>query len=391
MRYNKTCYLLPLCNNFRMNILVFSWRDPRHPLAGGAEQVMHEHMKGWIEAGHSVTLFASWFKGLAEEVLQGVHIVRGGNQHHLGVQFAGFLYYEHHKGEYDLVVDQFHGMPFFTPLYVRKPKFAVIQETARNVWFLNPFPWPINWIYGVVGYVLEPLVFLLYKKTEFMTGSNSAKEDVARFGIPKENITVVPHGVVIPKLKIKYQKAKTRTIVYLGVLSKDKGIEDAIRCFSILNEKENHQFWIIGKPETEAYGKKIMNQVESLGLENKVKFWGFVSQEKKFELLAKGHVLINPSVHEGWGLVNIEANSVGMPVVAYRSRGLVDSVKDGQSGILCAQNTPEELAKNTMHLLADKAEYKRLQDGAILWSQNFSWKKSVDRSLLLIQRIAEES
>jgi len=34
-----------------MNILVFSWRDPKHPTAGGAEQVMHEHMKGWIAAG----------------------------------------------------------------------------------------------------------------------------------------------------------------------------------------------------------------------------------------------------------------------------------------------------------------------------------------------------
>ncbi|MDO8503272.1 MAG: glycosyltransferase family 4 protein [bacterium] len=371
-----------------MNILVFSWRDPRHPLAGGAEQVMHEHMKGWIEAGHSVTLFASRFKGSsAEEVLQGVHIVRGGNQHHLGVQFAGFLYYEYHKREYDLVVDQFHGMPFFTPLYVKKPKFAVIQETARNVWFLNPFPWPINWIYGVVGYVLEPLIFLLYKKTPFMTGSKSAKEDVVNLGIPKENITVVPHGVVIPKLKIKYQKAKMRTIVYLGVLSKDKGVEDAIKCFSILDKKGNYQFWVIGKPETEGYGRKVINQVESLGLDAKVKFWGFVSQEKKFELLAKGHVLINPSVHEGWGLVNIEANAMETPVIAYRSHGLIDSVKDGQSGILCTQNTSEELAKNTMRLLADKAEYKRLQDGAILWSKNFSWEKSRKRSLDLLKKV----
>jgi len=46
-----------------MNILVFSWRDPKHPLAGGAEQVMHEHMKGWVGAGHKVTLFTSHFSG----------------------------------------------------------------------------------------------------------------------------------------------------------------------------------------------------------------------------------------------------------------------------------------------------------------------------------------
>ncbi len=374
-----------------MNILVFSWRDPKHPLSGGAEQVMHEHMKGWIGAGHAVTLFASRFKGCAkEEGLDGVQLVHSGNQHHLGVQFAGFSYYQSHKREYDLVVDQFHGMPFFTPLYVRKPKLAVIQETARNVWFLNPFPWPINWIYGVVGYIFEPLVFLLYKKTPFMTGSQSAKEDVAKFGIPKENITVVPHGVVLKKPSPMPTKEKKQTVIYLGVLSKDKGIEDAIKCFSILNKQVRYQFWVVGKSETEAYGRKIMDLVKHLGLDGKVKFWGFVSQEKKFELLAKGHILVNPSVHEGWGLVNIEANSVGTPVVAYRSAGLIDSVKDGQSGILCVQNTPEELAKNIMRLLADKAEYGRLQEGAIAWSQNFSWKRSIKESLKLIETALPE-
>ena len=50
-----------------MRILVFSWRDPKHPLAGGAEQVMHEHMKGWIEAGHKVTLFSSKLDVLKNE------------------------------------------------------------------------------------------------------------------------------------------------------------------------------------------------------------------------------------------------------------------------------------------------------------------------------------
>lgn len=373
-----------------MKILVFSWRDPKHPLAGGAEQVMHEHMKGWVKAGHDVTLFSSRFPDSSEtEVLDGVKIIRGGYQY-LGVQWAGFLYYLKNKDKYDFVVDQFHGLPFFTPLYVWKPKLAVIQEVARKVWFLNPLPWPLNWVVGAIGYFSESFIFLLYRSTKFMTGSESAKKDVSRFSIPKENIIVVPHGVVTSKSKIKYEKSKIRTVVFLGVLSKDKGIEDAIKCFSLLDKRGNWQFWVIGKPETEMYSRKIVNLVKGLGLDDKVRFWGFVSQEKKFELLAKGHVLVNPSVHEGWGLVNIEANSVGMPVVAYHSAGLIDSVKDDQNGILCVQNTPEELAKNTIRLLADKVEYKKLQERAILWSQNFSWKKSIRRSLNLIENIVKE-
>lgn len=370
-----------------MNILVFSWRDPKHPLAGGAEQVMHEHMKGWGNGGHNVTLFASRFTGsLQEEVLDGVRIVREGNQY-LGVQFKGFLYYRRHKNNFDLVVDQFHGLPFFTPLYVRKPKIAVIQETAREVWFLNHLVWPLNLIVGSLGFLVEPLIFLLYKNITFVTGSESAKNDLAYFGILKKNITVIPHGVIVEKLEKIPPKEKKFTIVYLGVLSKDKGIEDAIKTFDILKDIDSFQFWVIGKAQTVEYEKKIKGLVGEFGLEKNVTFWGFVSQKQKFELLAKAHVLINPSFREGWGLVNIEANAMGVPVVAYSSPGLVDSVKDGESGILCKNNTPEELAKNIALISGDHSLYNKLQKRAKKWNSNFSWEDSANKSLRLIEKV----
>jgi len=372
-----------------MNILVFSWRDPKHPLAGGAEQVMHEHAKGWIAAGHKVTLFSSRFKGAQRvEVLDGLEVKRRGHQY-LGVQLSAFFYYLENREKYDFVVDQFHGIPFFTPFYVRCPKMAVIQEPAREVWFLNPLPWPLNWMIGVIGYLGEPFVFLLYRWTPFMTGSASAKEDVSRLGIQKKNITVVPHGVILPNSKIQIPKSKLKTVVYLGILTKDKGIEDALRCFSLLNERGDFNFWVVGKAETKGYFNRLKSLTDRLRLKNKVKYWGFVSQKKKFELLARTHVMINPSVREGWGLVNIEANAMGTPVVAYRSPGLVDSVKDSQSGILCKENTPEELAKEVFNLLNNPKTFKKLQKGAISWSKNFSWQRSRKLSLKLIDKIAK--
>ncbi len=369
-----------------MRILVFSWRDPKHPLAGGAEQVMHEHMKGWVKAGHKVTLFSSGMKGLPqEESMDGIDIIRKGYQY-LGVQLAGFFYYLKNKDNFDFIVDQFHGLPFFTPLYVRKPKLAVIQEVAKQVWFLNPLPKPLNWIIGLIGYVGEPFIFLIYKGTKFMTGSASAKIEVERMGIPGKNITVVPHGVVLEKLKSVPSKEKVFTLIFLGVFSKDKGIEDALHCFSKLTGK--FQYWVIGKPETSKYGEKIKKLVKKLHLEGKVKFFGFVSQKEKFELLTKAHLLINPSVREGWGLVNIEANSMGVPVLAYNSAGLVDSVKNGVSGILCNKNTPENLAKIISELSENREKYSHLQKGALLWSRNFTWDKSLKLSLQLLSDIS---
>lgn len=371
-----------------MNILVLSWRDPRHPLSGGAEQVMHEHMKGWISAGHQVTLFSSKMRGLAKvENLDGVTIIRGGYQY-WGVQFAAFFYYLKNHQNFDFVVDQFHGIPFFTPVYINKPKLAVIQEPAKKVWLLNPLPWPMNWIIGIIGFLGEPLIFLLfYRSMPFMTGSQTAKEDVHQMGIPEKNITVIPHGVIIPRIKNKRPREKIKTVVYLGILSKDKGIEEALKCFKILDNKGKFQFWVIGKPETKDYGDKIKKITKDLVLKNKVKFWGFVSQGKKFELLSRAHLLINPSHREGWGLVNIEANYMGTPVVAYNNVGLRDSVKDRISGILCKDNTPENLTENVIKLLNNKKLYQQLQKGAISWSKNFSWGKSRKLSLNLLEKL----
>ena len=371
-----------------MNILVFSWRGPKHPLAGGAEQIMHEHMKGWVANGHKVTLFTSSFVGAKkDERIDGIRIIRRSFQY-WGVHIMAFFWYLFGKhAKYDLVIDQFHGIPFFTPLYVRTKKMAVIQEVAREVWFANHFPKPINWIIGTIGYLGEPLIFLLYKRVHFMTGSNSAKEDVLRYGIPKKNITVVSHGVIVPKSKILNRKSKTTTIVFLGVLTKDKGIEDAINCFSLLNKEGDYQFWIVGKG-SKKYVEKLVDLGKKSKIHGKMRFWGFVSDKKKFELLARAHILVNPSIREGWGLVNIEANAVGTPVVAYQSPGLVDSVKDGQSGIICRKNTPEEMAKEVFNILNSKNRYKNLKRGAVLWSKKFPWKGSREKSLKLITNIA---
>ncbi len=370
-----------------MNILILGWRDPKHPLAGGAEQVMHEHMKGWVEVGHKVTLFSSKIKGYPtkEEVIDGVKIIRRGIQF-FGVQIFGFLFYLKNSKNFDLVVDQFHGLPFFTPLYVKKPKLAVIQEVAGKVWLKNDLPRPLNWIVGGLGYLGEPFLFLFYKKIPFMTGSESTKESLLKVGIPLKNIRVINHGVILSACKVSGQKPKIKTVMYLGAITIDKGIDQALQVFSILSKRGKFNFWVAGRAG-DRYIDYLREEIKRLGISRRFKFYGFVDENKKFELLSKAHVFINPSVLEGWGLVNIEANSVGTPVVAYNSLGLVDSVKDSVSGIIVKRNTPQELAEAVDKIISDKNLYKRLQKGAISWSRKFSWDISKKKSLTLINEV----
>lgn len=372
-----------------MNILILNWRDIKHPNAGGAEQSTFEHARAWARAGHQVFWFSSHFrKAKQKEVLQGVDLIRRGRQY-FEVQARAFWWYifgDHPK--FDLVVDQFHGIPFFTPLYVRTKKLAFIHEVAKEIWYLNPWPRPFNIIAAAIGTFFEPWVFkIFYKRTPFMTVSESTKKDLIDWEIPPENVDVIHNGVTVVKPTPNVKKEKIKTAIYLGALAKDKGIEDAIETFSLIDKSgKNWQFWVVGK-SSPIYLKILKSKISKLNIGKKVKFFGYVSERKKFELLARAHVLINPSAREGWGLVNIEANAAGTPVIAYDVPGCRDSVNNGISGILCKEKTPEYLAKEAIGLLSNKSRYKRLSQQAKTWSKKFSWRTSTQKSLQLLQDI----
>lgn len=376
-----------------MNILVFSWRGPGHPNAGGAEIVTHEHAKAWVKAGHKVTLFTSNFDGgKKQEVIDGVNIIRRGSQI-FGVHWQAFKWYlfKNHP-KFDLVVDQFHGIPFFTPLYVREKKLGFIHEVTKEVWKLNPWPKPFNLIPYIVGTLFEPLVFnLLYKNIPFMTVSNSTRKDLEDWGIERKNIFIVHNGVSSKPLKGIKDKEKKTTITYLGAISKDKGIEDALKVFSLLKQENNDfQFWIIGKSDVD-YLSYLNKQAKNLGIEGNIKFWGYVSEDKKNNLLARSYLLISPSIREGWGLVVIEAARMGTPSVGYDVAGLRDSIIGNKTGILTRKNTPEEMAENVLRLVRNQPRYIRMCHYARKWSNKFSWANSVEQSLSLLKEVYEKN
>lgn len=371
-----------------MNILILSWRGIGHPRAGGAEIVTFEYAKAWVKAGHNVTIFTSFFPGAKNvDEIDGVNFLRSGSEA-IGVKWKAFLWYisgAHEK--FDLIIDEFHGLPFFTPLYVKSKKLAFIHEVAKEVWKLNPWPKPFNLIPWIFGCIFEPLIFkLFYNNILFMTVSESTKLDLVKWDIPSKKITVINNGVNIIIKSDNYQKEKKKTIIYLGALTKDKGLEDAIKTFSILNQKQNFQFWIVGRGE-EQYVKNQKLRIKNSGLNKKIKFWGFVDEQKKFELLSKAHILINPSIREGWGLTVIEAAAMGTPTIGYNVPGLKDSIINYKTGLLVNDRTPNNLAVRITELMNDTKIYKKMCFEAKKWSKNFNWKKSTKRSLGLIMNL----
>lgn len=366
-----------------MNILILNWRDPGHPLAGGAEISLFEHAKFWKKKGANVLWFSSSFKGAKKnDEVDGIKLLRCGSQY--TVHLWALIYFI--KGEFrnfKYIIDSFHFIPFFSPIYFRNRKIiALINEPAKNAWFENIF-FPLS----VIGYFLEPFFFVFYKNKSFITGSNSIKNELVKsYSIPSNNITVIEHGVSIPHIK-KIAKEKKLTLIFLSRLSSDKGIDDAIRSLVFLKKNViDVQLWIVGKAESENYLNKLKKLVKDLKLEKNVKFYGFISETKKFELLSRAWILIHPSVREGWGINVIEANSMYTPAVGYNVVGLRDSIQDNISGVLVDPN-PQSLATKILYLYAHKNVYNKLAKGAFLWSKNFSWEKASKKSYdLLIEK-----
>lgn len=367
-----------------LNILIFSWRGPKHPHQGGAEIVTHEYAKAWVRAGHQVTLFTSHFdEAEFEEIINGVKIIRAGSQI-LTVQFwALWWYIFKNKTSFNLVVDQFHGLPFFTPLYVRSKKLAFIHEVTKDVWKYNPLSEPFHTFVSWFGQFTEPLIFKLYKNIPFLTVSRSTKNELVEYGIQSKLIKVIYNGVHVVKTK---KGQKKRVITFIGAIAKDKGIEDALIVFQSL-VSTNYKFWVIGKHD-DGYFQKIQKLVKLYNLGDRVKFWGYVSEKKKFELLSKSFLVVNPSVREGWGLTVIEAAFTETPTVSYKVSGLQDAIINKQTGILVEKQSPDLLAEQIRFLINNPSFYKKLQKGAKKWADHFDWEKATKQGLKLIKKIA---
>lgn len=368
-----------------MNILILNWRDPKNPKSGGAEIVTMEHAKAWAAGGHNVTWFTSKFENSKEtEKIDGVNIVRRGN--FLTVYlYAPFFYLSRRSfrgGGFDVVIDEIHGIPFFTPLYVKKPKIAFIHEVADEIWDYM-FPFPIN----KIGKIIEPLYFKLYRNVKFWTDANSTIEDLVNKGIKRKNCIAINCPVSNKPLKTLPKKEKVPTFIFVSRVVKMKGIEEVTRAFFyILREFKDARLWIVGDGEKK-YVEELKETMRSYSISTKVKFFGRVDDNKKLELMRKAHLLLHASIKEGWGLVVIEAASQGTPSVVYDVAGLRDSVKNGKTGIVLEENNAKEMAREAIVLIKNKKKYQGFQKNGILWVKSLTWEKATQQSEALLNEV----
>lgn len=366
-----------------MRILILNWRDIKNPKSGGAEILTHEIAKRWVKSGHVVTQLSSEFANSSkEEIIDGVRIIRKGlpDARFLlsSVHFQAFLTYKREfKGNVDVVIDEVHGIPFFTPFYVSEKRVALICEVAEDIW-LKMF----GLFYGVMGRLIEIFYLrFIYQGIKILTISQSTKDELIKEGIKEKNINVIPMGVTFPKNLKNFPKENNPTIIYVGRLSKGKGIEDAVISLKkIINVLPNAMLWIVGQGENE-YEEKLKKLSKVNELEKNVLFWGFVPERKKFELMQKAHVMVVPSMKEGWGLVVPEAALVGTPSVVYDSPGLRDVLEGKELKIIAGSNNPDSLAQEIIKVIKGEKKYNKLDP------KTYSWDKTAENAMRILQKL----
>ncbi|MEK7572818.1 MAG: glycosyltransferase family 4 protein [Patescibacteria group bacterium] len=367
-------------------ILILNWRDIKNPSSGGAEILTHEIAKRFVMWGHQVTQFSSCFPNcLAEEKVDGVKIIRMGHPDarflFSSVHFLAFKYYRKNVGKFDVVVDEIHGLPFFTPWYVKEKKVVLICEVANELW-TNMF----GPIFGTLGRIVEwYYLHFAYSNIHFLTISESSKDDLIKEGIKEKNITILPMGLSIPNNLKTYEKEKTPTLIFVGRLSRQKGIEDAIIVLKKVSKKiPKIKLWIVGRGEKN-YVSYLKSLIKKIKIEKQVIFFGFVEEYKKFEFMQRAHVLLVPSIKEGWGLTVPEAAAVGTPSIVYNSQGLRDVLRDSPFKIIVRSNTPTDLSKEVLVLLQKKNFYKILTRQKTTVVEQFNWNKTAAVALNILE------
>lgn len=371
-----------------MKILVFIWRDITHPQAGGSELFVHEITKRWVKAGHKVTFLCGAYKGSEPySNIDGIEIIRRGGKASLYFWALSMYITKLKKKKFDVIIDVENGIPFFTPLFVSCPKIAVLYHIHKEIFF-RELPFYIAWL----PYFLETVAMpILYRKTKFITISDSSRTEMVRYGFREDNIRVIYPGVDSEKYRptTSSYRPSTFNIVFLGRLKKYKGIDVLVKAMKlVVKEIPEVRLIVVGRGDR---GEELKNLVRTLHLENNIEFYGFVSENKKIEILQMANVAICPSFKEGWGITVIEANACGVPVIASDVSGLRDSVVNRKTGFLTPYGDSEGIAKKIILLSKNRKLSDELSKNAIEWSRRFSWDESSKNSLGLLIEVYENN
>jgi glycosyltransferase involved in cell wall biosynthesis len=370
-------------------ILLVNWRDIAHPEAGGAEVHAHEIFSRLAGMGHQVSFLTATWPGcepVAE--IDGIHIRRVGRNMTFNYTASRLIHGELADRGFDILVEDVNKIPFCGPWVSKLPRLILFHHLFGGTIFREA-ALPV----AAYVYLWEKMIPRIYRKEHVQAVSVDTAEELIGLGFNRDRLRIVYNAVdsrvYTPASVEENAPVEAPYILYMGRVKRYKCLDLILEAFSIAGRTGlDPGVRLVFAGGGDDY-PRLEKRAAELGVASRCTFSGRVSEEKKIELLRHAMVVANPSPKEGWGITNLEAAACGIPVVASRSPGLRESVRDGISGFLFEPGDVEGFAGKLQAVAGDHELRSRLGTGAREFALKFSWDKSAEQTLEYISDIVE--
>jgi glycosyltransferase involved in cell wall biosynthesis len=188
---------------------------------------------------------------------------------------------------------------------------------------------------------------MLNKADRVVAQSSDTKKNAHKYYNANCPIDIIPLGIKKPVYERKCRKdfgLDSAEIIFctIGRLVKRKNIDDSLKILSQLKNKYRFQFLIIGEGP-ERY--RIESLIDRYGLKRTVRLLGNISDEEKYQILDLSDCYLSTALHEGFGLVFLEAMECGLPIICYNSGGQNDFLVNGKTGFIVELRDKSKYAK----------------------------------------------
>lgn len=227
-----------------------------------------------------------------------------------------------------------------------------------------------------------------------------ATDLVRLYGADADHVAVVPPGVDLSmfqpidrdeaRLKIGYGPG--RVLLFVGRLERLKGVDIAIRALALLRDRahEDVRLLILGEDSREgeeSEKERLKAVAEAAGVRDRVDFLGSVAHHELPFFYSAADLCVMPSYNESFGLVALEAQACGKPVVGSDVTGLRSVVRDQVTGYLVDSHDPAAYAERIGRLLDDPELAQQMGRHGRLLAQRFSWTRTADRLQVLFEGV----
>jgi D-inositol-3-phosphate glycosyltransferase len=225
-----------------------------------------------------------------------------------------------------------------------------------------------------------------------------ARDLVDRYGAEPERVSVVEPGVDLESFRPATSRRDARTrlglpvdgfvVAFVGRIQPLKAPDVLLRAAAELRRTDPRLAQqvttvIVGGPSGSGLDRPtaLIDLAASLDVAGSVKFLPPLPRDRLADLYRAADLVAVPSHNESFGLVALEAQACGTPVVAAAVGGLVTAVRDGISGCLVDGHDPAEWARMIGGLLHEPARRARLSTGGVEHARDFSWDSTANRLL----------